>query len=207
MIDTKKTLTLNDSVLVLVDYQPRLLPAIDSAEKVLEQAVLLADVARTLGVPVIGTEQNPAGLGTSVAAIGERCDTIITKTHFNACADGLLDAVRLARAGRRSGTPLDIVVAGCEAHVCLLQTSMGLLRSGHRVWIAPQACGSRRPADHALAMQRLQAAGATLVSVEMVAFEWLHHCRHAEFMAVLQLIKAVPTADAQPLFSSATESP
>jgi nicotinamidase-related amidase len=85
--------------------------------------------------------------------------------------------------------PRDVVIAGCEAHVCLLQTALGLRRAGHAVWVVEAACGSRTPQDKALAMQRLRDAGATLVGVEMVAFEWLHSCRHERFRAVLPLLK------------------
>ena len=82
-----------------------------------------------------------------------------------------------------------MVIAGCEAHVCLLQTALGLLRAGQRVWVVAAACGSRSPADHALAMQRLQQAGAVIVSGEMVVFEWLRSCRHARFKPVLEQVR------------------
>jgi nicotinamidase-related amidase len=167
-------------VLVLVDYQQRLMPFIDRGEQAVAHALRLADAARELGIPVIGTEQNPAGLGPNLDAIRQRCESTIEKMHFDACEDGLLDAI----AGNDQ-----VVIAGCEAHVCLMQTALGLLRAGHRVWVAAPACGSRSAADHALAMQRLQAAGATLVSSEMVVFEWLRSCRHEHFKAVLPLLK------------------
>lgn len=177
-------LRLDASLLVLVDYQQRLLPAIHRADEVVAEAVRLADVARSLGVAVIGTEQNPAGLGPNAEAVRGRCHRSLAKVHFDACEDGLLDAIEVDRPAAAPAGPLDIVVAGCEAHVCLLQTTLGLLRAGHRAWVVAPACGSRRAADHALAMQRLQQAGATVVSLEMVAFEWLHHCRHARFKDV-----------------------
>lgn len=170
--------------LVLVDYQGRLMPAIHGHESVLAQALLLADAAHLLGVPVLGTEQNPAGLGPNADAVRQRCASTLVKTHFDACEDGLLDALAPYHASRP-----EVVLAGCEAHVCLLQTALGLLRAGRTVWLVATACGSRNPADHALAMQRLAAAGATLVSTEMVVFEWLHHCRHPQFRAVLARLK------------------
>ncbi len=86
--------------------------------------------------------------------------------------------------------PLDIVIAGCEAHVCLMQTSLGLMRAGHRVWVAAQACASRLPYNHQQAMRRLRQGGATMVGFEMVAFEWLRDCRHDRFRAVLPMLKA-----------------
>lgn len=171
--------------LVLVDYQDRLMPAIHGHGQVLAQALLLADVAHLLGVPVLGTEQNPAGLGHNADAVRVRCDVTLVKTHFDACEDGLLQAL----APRQALRP-EVVLAGCEAHVCLLQTALGLLRAGRRVWVVAAACGSRHPADHTLAMQRLAAAGATVVSTEMVVFEWLNDCRHPQFKAVLARLKA-----------------
>ena len=170
--------------LVLVDYQARLMPAIHDAAAVVATAVKLADVAKELRLPIVGTEQNPAGLGPNVEAIRSRCDATIAKMTFDACADGLVEWL----LGR--GEPIaDVVVAGCESHVCLMQSALGLLRAGFRVWIAADACGSRFPADKALAMQRLQGAGATLVSGEMVAFEWLRTCEHERFRTVLQRLK------------------
>jgi nicotinamidase-related amidase len=166
--------------LLLVDYQARLMPAIHGGDAVLAQALRLADAARLLGVPVLGTEQNPAGLGPNVATLRQRCASTLAKMHFDACEDGLL-----ARLADRP----DVVIAGCEAHVCLLQTGLGLRRAGRGVWVVAQACGSRSPADHALAMQRLREAGAAVVSTEMVLFEWLQHCEHPAFKQVLALVK------------------
>ncbi len=179
------------SILVLVDYQQRLMPAIHDAERAAREACLLADAARLLGIPVIGTEQNPDGLGPNVAAIRERCTTTMAKMHFDACADGLLDLITREAAGR-GGHTAQIVIAGCEAHVCLLQTALGVLREGYRTWVVAPACGSRSPRDHELAMTRLAGAGATLVSTEMAVFEWLGSCRHPRFRDVLALLKARP---------------
>lgn len=167
--------------LVLVDYQARLMPAIARSETVLSHALLLADAAALLGVPAVGTEQNPAGLGANVEVLRTRCPHTLAKTHFDACEDGLLEAV--------AARP-EVVIAGCEAHVCLLQTALGLRRAGKRLWVVAPACGSRDPADHALAMQRLRDAGATIVSTEMVVFEWLHNCRHPRFREVLARLKS-----------------
>lgn len=175
-------------VLVLVDYQQRLLPTIAGGARVLQQALTLADIARSLGVPVIGTEQNPQGLGPNDAAIRAACVHTLAKRHFDACADGLLEALPELRP-----QPVrQVVVAGCEAHVCLMQTALGLRRAGLGTWVVAPACGSRRPEDHALAMQRLQGAGCSLASLEMVAFEWLRDCDHPQFRAVLAQLKALP---------------
>lgn len=177
------------SALVLVDYQSRLMPAIDGGETALAEALFLARIAHALAVPVVGTEQNPAGLGPNDERVRVLCDATLAKRHFDATADGLID---LLGAGGRAVT--QVVVAGCEAHVCLLQTALGLLRAGLAVHVVPQACGSRHAADTALAMQRLVQAGAVAVNPEMVAFEWLGTSSDPAFKAVLALIKARPAA-------------
>lgn len=174
----------NRCTLVLVDYQAKLMPAIHESENVVRRAVLLADAARVLGIRVVGTEQNPKGLGPNVDDVRARCDATVPKLHFDACEDGLVEELDRGRtiAGQ-------VVIAGCEAHVCLMQTALGLLRRGRRVWVVEPACGSRSPFDHRLAMQRLGSAGATLASPEMVLFEWLRKSDHPKFKSVLQLIK------------------
>ena len=172
------------STLVLVDYQARLMPAIFEAPAVVAQAQLLADAAQALGMTIVGTEQNPQGLGPNVQALRQRCVATLPKSSFDACTDGLLEWLSDHGAGATQ-----IVIAGCEAHVCLMQTALGLRRAGRRVWVVAPACGSRQPRDHALAMARLQQAGAVIVSVEMVLFEWLRSCKHPQFKPVLSRLK------------------
>ena len=174
-----------ESTLVLIDYQARLMPAIHEGNTLIARATLLARAAGLLEVPVLGTEQNPDGLGSNVDAIRSLCRHTVGKLHFGACADGLAETLAAQAPGRE-----DVVIAGCEAHVCLLQTALGLLDAGHRVWVVADASGSRRPADYAAAMRRLQQAGATIVTHEMVLFEWLGSSAHPRFREVLALIKA-----------------
>jgi nicotinamidase-related amidase len=185
--DTALLLDRERCALVLVDYQTRLLPAIDGAEAAVQHALFLAQVAHTLGVPVLGTEQNPQGLGPNDERVRTLCDHTVGKMHFNAAAEGLAQALR---AGGRAVS--QAVVAGCEAHVCLTQTALGLRQIGLQVFVVPAACGSRRAADKALAMQRLSQHGVTLLAPEMVAFEWLRTCSDARFKQVLQHVKQLP---------------
>jgi nicotinamidase-related amidase len=180
--------------LLLVDLQERLMPMIDRGEQVLKEAVFLGEVAKTLGLPCIGTEQNPDGLGPNAASIRDLCEVTIKKMHFDACKDSLLDVLNSTYAADpiSSSTALaarQVVVAGCEAHVCLLQTSLGLLRDGYQVFVVAPACGSRSAENHRLAMNRLEKAGANIVSSEMVVFEWLNSCKNPAFKSVLQMIK------------------
>jgi nicotinamidase-related amidase len=174
-------ITAANSILVLVDLQQKLLPVIWRADAVLGQCLRLAHAARLLGVPVLGTEQNPAGLGHNVEEIRSACEITVSKTHFDACMDGLLEALP---PGRNS-----IVVTGCEAHVCMLQSASGFMAHGYDVWIAADAVGSRKESDRDAALERLGQNGARLTTTEMLVFEWLRSSDHPRFREVLKLIK------------------
>lgn len=162
LIDAKR------SALLLIDLQEKMLPAIEDAAQVLANACWLVDVARALDVPLMATEQYPQGLGATVSALGERLrpEEIGSKLHFSCLGAPCLEG--LPGFARRQ-----LVVAGAEAHVCVLQTVLDLLQSGKQVFIVEEAVGSRRAADKCLAIERMRQAGAVIVSREMVAFEWL----------------------------------
>ena len=172
----------DDCTLLIVDPQTKLMPAIHDGDNVIGRCVQLATAARELGVHVIGTEQNPDGLGPLVAEIAKLCDTVLSKFHFSATAEeGFLHRLP---AGRNT-----IVVAGCEAHVCALQTALGLIGAGHNVkWVA-DAVGSRHPQDRIAATERARAHGADVVTTEMVIFEWLGTSQHPKFKRLAQLIR------------------
>lgn len=179
---------------VLIDYQAKLMPAMHAPERVIARTDLVAGAAQLLGVPVLATEQNPSRLGGTVAPLDGRLDAVLDKMHFGAVEAGVaarVDELAAARSGG-PGEAVDFVVSGCEAHVCLAQTALGLLELGRRVWVVADACGSRRPTDHDAAMRRLAAAGAGVVTSEMVVFEWLNSCENEHFKAVSALVKATP---------------
>ena len=175
-------LTAEGAVLLLIDLQQRLMPVIHDHETVLARAVRLAAAARRLDVPVCATEQNPAGLGPTVPPLAGYPQAVLSKTTFSAAADPGFPALLPAGAGQ-------IVVAGCEAHVCVLQTVLSLLASGRRVVWAADATGSRDPADRAAAIDRARQHGAEIVTSEMVLFEWLRDSRHPEFREVQKLLR------------------
>lgn len=195
-------LDVNDSQLVLVDYQARLMPAIHDSARVLDRARLVARMAALLKVPVFGTEQNPLKLGNNDETLRALCSHTLSKMHFNACAEGLVERLRApaSPAGNARSLPKHlqkkpaperhtIVIAGVEAHVCLLQTALGLIDEEFDVWVVTDACGSRNERDRDAAFDRLASAGAELVSAEMVAFEWLGGADHPHFREALALIK------------------
>lgn len=195
----------SDSQLVLVDYQERLMAALPDRESVLDNARRLALAARRMGVPVWGTEQNPAKLGPNDPSLRELCQRTLSKMHFSAVPDGLLDCLRPAPrgpAGNARSLPKHlqkpaavvsprgtIVLAGCEAHVCLLQTALDLVEEELDVWVVTDACTSRTERNRDAAFDRLAGTGCELVTTEMVLFEWLRTAEHPDFRELQSLIK------------------
>jgi nicotinamidase-related amidase len=175
-------LSVDRAVLLLIDLQQQLVPAIHDGEAVVARAVRLAEAARLLDVPVRATEQYPAGLGPTVAPLAGFPQEVLSKTTFSAVDDPEFSSLLPDGAG-------EIVIAGCEAHVCVLQTVLGLIGSGRRVFVAADAIGSRDPADRAAAIERARQHGAEIVTSEMVLFEWLRDSRHPMFREVQKLLK------------------
>jgi nicotinamidase-related amidase len=167
------------AMLVVIDLQARLVPAIAEGEGVVAQARRLCEAADLLAVPVLLTEQNPAGLGGTIADLAGR--EAFPKMDFDVTrAPGFLDRVP---AGA------DVILAGCEAHICVLQTALGLLGAGRRVRVVGDAVGSRRTENREAALRRLAAQGADVVTTEMVVFEWLGSAAHPRFRDVVKLVK------------------
>lgn len=169
-----------ESLLLVIDLQERLLPAIDGAEGVLANATWMVDVAQTLGIPVIATEHCPKSIGPTEPKLRSRLqeNTILEKEHFSAVSEGKL--LKMDYAERQQW-----VVVGTEAHVCVQQTVLDLLALGRAVYIVDEAVGSRRPRDKELALNRMRQNGAEIVSREMVAFEWLEKANTEIFRDVL----------------------
>jgi len=170
------------STLILIDLQGRLMPSIYEGDKVLHQCIRIAKFAKILAVPIIATEQSPQSLGNNISEIAQYCQSTISKEHFDACQDGLIDALSKNRE--------QVMIAGCESHVCVMQTALELLRQNFQVSILVDAVGSRKSLDRDIALHRLGTSGATLITVEMLAFEWLATTRNSSFKEVLELIKS-----------------
>ncbi|WP_295546975.1 isochorismatase family protein [uncultured Pseudacidovorax sp.] len=195
----------DQSQLVLIDYQPRLMPAIHEGEAILANARRLAQMARLADVPVFGTEQNPSRLGQMPAELRDPCRRVMAKMQFSAVAEGFSEWLRPpARPPQGNARSLprhlqkpqaaepergSIVIAGCEAHVCVLQTALELLEDEFEVWVVTDACGSRSERNRDAAFDRLAGAGAELVTTEMVGFEWLRSAEHPAFKELQTLIR------------------
>lgn len=172
----------NRSTLLLVDFQHRLAPVIDGAQRSVERAILLAKVAGLVGVPVIATEQIPEKLGPTASELQPFAGDAISKHTFNAAGEpDLPQALDRARG--------QVVVTGWEAHVCVLQTVLGLAGLGFKPIVVADAIGSRDPFNKDIALRRLAHHDIEIVTSEMVAFEWMRDANHPAFREVIRLIK------------------
>ena len=194
------------SQLVLIDLQMKLLPAMLNGPAVLANARRLASAAQLLNVPVTVTEQYPQGLGATVPELAQWATSAgspLQKMSFSACDEGLLEHLQAQGTPKASpnarsipkhlqkpqaGERTQIVLAGCEAHVCVLQTALGLVDE-FDVFVVTDACASRTERNRDAAYDRLAAEGANLVTTEMVLFEWLASAEHPQFKAVQALIR------------------
>ena len=176
------------SALLVVDVQQRLAPAIHGSARLLETIQRLMNAAAILDVPSLVTEHNPDGLGHTVESLRAQDEQTIHKMTFDACrTEEFIGALPDRR---------QVLVTGCEAHVCVLQTTFGLMERGYQVSVIRDAVGSRRPEDAAAALERFVQHGIQLVTSEMVMFEWLGSARHPRFKDVLALIKEQPAGGA-----------
>jgi nicotinamidase-related amidase len=157
-----------DSRLLVVDCQERLVPHVTDGDGVVVQCVNLMGAARVLGVPVMASEHYPEGIGHTVPALRALLSDgeVVRKDHFSCVSEpGVRE--RLLDSPRRT-----LVVAGMEAHVCVMQTALEARAAGLRVLLVADASGSRRPGDREAALARMERAGIELVTREMIIFEW-----------------------------------
>jgi len=170
-------LTRETSLMLIVDLQAGLLPVIEHADQAVTEAAWLGGMAGELDVPIWVTEQYPEGLGGSEPRLLEALPghRLWHKVHFDAHAEPAF-AEALSESGRRQ-----VVLCGTEAHICVMQTGLGLLEAGYEVYWLVEACASRRSAEARLAKERMVQAGAVPVSADMVAYEWLHRCDDVRF--------------------------
>lgn len=169
------------ALLLVIDFQARLMPAIHEGEAAMHNAARLIEAAGILGITRLVTEQNPKGLGATVAGLQLAGTRVFEKQHFDACREsGFLDLI-----------PVDahVVVVGCEAHVCVLQSVLGLLNAGRKVFVVRDAIGSRRAENRNAGIERMARHGAEIVTTEMALFEWLGSAQHPQFKPAVALIK------------------
>lgn len=174
----------DDSALVVIDMQERLVPAMQAPARTIRNARTLLRAANAVGVPVLMTEQYPEGLGRTVPEIAALATTPpLRKMHFS-CMEDPDFAAAFRALGRRQA-----VLAGMEAHICVVQTAASLLEAGIQVFVVSDASASRTLDSERACIDRLSAGGAGIVTTEMVVFEWLGRAGTPAFKELLPLIR------------------
>jgi nicotinamidase-related amidase len=168
------------SVLLVIDLQQKLAPAIHQVNAVLSSACWVLQIADQLRIPVLATEQYPQGLGSTVPEVAALIpkDSMLEKIHFSAWREPAIQQ-QLQKFKKQQ-----MVIVGTEAHVCVLQTALDLIAAGFSVFVVEEAVGSRTQANKTLALSRLQQAGAQIISQEMLAFEWLERAGTDQFRQI-----------------------
>ena len=176
-------LKVEDTALLVVDMQEKLLPKIMQAGEVLRNASFLVNAAKVLGVPVLATEQYPKGLGPTVEPIRGFLTTVWEKQTFSAVGEGgALDFLK-------SDARIKVVVVGIEAHICVMQTVLDLLNQGFHVFVCVDAVSSRYAIDVKIALKRMQQAGAILVTAEACVYEWLETSANPAFKEISGMVQ------------------
>ncbi len=173
------------SLLVLIDCQERLWKVIAGKDALEARMKILLRGAALIGVPVVVTEQNPGGLGPTIPSLRDACPDarVLAKQTFSCCGDpGFREALRATDREQ-------IVLAGIEAHICVLQTALDALALGYDVHIVSDAAGTRLPHNLEPGLRRAERAGAVITTVESVLFEWMERCDAPVFRDVVQLLK------------------
>ena len=175
------------SLLVVIDVQERLLPAIQNRQQILFNVRRLLEGTRLLGIPVVVSEQYPQGLGNTVKELTPYVPegtVVLSKKSFSIYDD---ESIRSEIESRKRP---QIILCGIEAHVCVLQSAFDILRAGgHEMWIVVDAIGSRFAGDQEMALRRFETSGMVLTTTESLLFEWCRSADHPQFKEISRLVK------------------
>lgn len=178
-------LNTENSLLFVVDVQDRLVGMLKNSEEIAKNNSILTKAAKSLGVPVIVSEQYPRGLGSTIFEVRENVEEncIFEKTSFSALKEQSIDS-KLSELNRNN-----IILTGIETHICVYQTALALLEKGYNVYVVKNACSSRKTKDYRTALELMRDFGAKLTCVETVLFELLESSNHPNFREIQALIK------------------
>jgi nicotinamidase-related amidase len=182
-IENGNGITRDNCLLVVIDVQEKLIPAISGGSEVVGNVARLVRFARITGIPVIVTEQEKLGLTVPDVREWLTDNDPVKKVHFD-CLSCHAFRDRLHETGRKT-----LVLAGVEAHICVAQTALRAAGAGYGVHVVADAVSSRVPENKRIALERVCRAGAIITSTEMFIYEILGKAGTDEFKAVLPLVK------------------
>jgi nicotinamidase-related amidase len=172
-----------DTALLVVDAQEKLLAVIPGQERMVWNIRRLVDAARALKLPIAGTEQYPQKLGSIPAEVRKNLGEVPSKLRFSAC-----QCVEIFDRWKALGR-FRVLLCGIETHVCVMQTALDLAAAGFEPYIAVDAVGARHAIDHETALRRMESAGVVLTTTEAAMFEWCREAGTPEFKQISALVK------------------
>lgn len=183
-----KNLKINkeDAVLVAIDFQERLMPAMKNSKELCEKMVKLTKGCMIMGLPILTTQQYTKGLGETVPEIKEAMGdkfSPIEKTSFSAMGEPEF-VKALEGTGKRT-----VILTGIEAHVCVQLTALDLLEAGYQVFLVMDAVASRDNNDKKYAQRRISDSGAMGTTYEAVLFELVGGAREEGFKQISAIVK------------------
>lgn len=178
------TLNKEEAVLLIIDIQERLTPAMEYGPKVVNNTSVLVSIAKALNIPIIVTEQYPKGLGKTVEEINDKLDgaSIYTKMKFSSCTDEVNNA--LTNLNKKQ-----IIITGMETHVCVYQTVRDLLTMGYDVFVARDAVCSRAKENYKNGLSLMSEMGAVVTNTETIFFDFMKEAGTPLFKDLSKLIK------------------
>jgi len=180
----KYYLNREEAVLVIIDIQERLVPAMDRGERAIRNTNVLISMAKDMDIPIIATEQYPKGLGSIVPQIEENLEGArkFEKNTFSGCTEGVM--ANLHESGRKK-----VIITGMETHVCVFQTVRELLKQDYQVFVAADAVCSRTEENYNNGLSLMREMGAVVSNTETILFDLLKESGTPQFKALSKLIK------------------
>lgn len=174
-----------DTAAIFIDFQEKLVPAIDNHDAIVERTAILAKGLAEFDIPVAVSQQYTKGLGDTVPTVQEAFANFayLEKTSFSCC-----ECDEIA-AWVKSCDKKNVIVCGVEAHICVMQTVLDLIAAGKNVFIPVDCIGSRKPIDLEYGIRRMEKEGAYLATCESVLFELTGGAKSPQFKTISKLVK------------------
>lgn len=182
--DTKTYDNKDNTLLLVIDLQEKLMPAIYESDKIIKNSACLLKVFEMYGIKKIATEQYPKGLGQSVSEIKENLDdeNIFSKTSFDAITDEVSSYLKENKI-------TNVIITGAESHICVYQTVRRLLFEGYKVFVVEDAVSSFNEKQKALGLKAMSDMGASLVNTEMLMFDLASDAKDENFKEISKMVK------------------
>lgn len=195
MVNQAELVAIDRSVVVVIDLQGKLMEMIHRPRLVIDATVRLLKLAEIFRVPVLLTEQYPEGLGPTHPEVRAAFDQLtverrhLAKTSFGCCGDERFEQLLAELRPDVAPERRQLIVAGIEAHICVMATVLELLRGGQQVHLCWECISGRGEEYRRHALERMSRAGAWLTNHESVAFEWARDKDHDQFKAMNRLLR------------------